>query len=465
MARIPLLGAKYQPRMAEDDMNFFFVAEQRGAGIMEAVYGTPGLLTWKDPGYVGQGRCGKIIQGILYFVVGNRFYSCTTAAVCTQHGTIGTTTGPCYIEDNGTQIMLVDGAAGYIYTIATSVFAQITDADYLWFGSLAYLDGYFIGHDPDSGQFGISASYDGTTWDALDFASAEGRPDNILQSLTAHRELWLFGTNTTEVFYNSGASSFPIERLSGGFIEHGILAAESAVLIDNTPLWLASDPKTGERLFVRASGYTPQIVCDDFMSYQLDHMTTVSDAKAYGYSEGGHTFYVCNFPTENKTFVYDLKTGQWHRRASFPVNGRHRGNWYVNFAGKHLVGDFENGIIYEMSLDIYDEDGTEIQRAWTLSEVRSTEWVFHSELVVELETGLVAASETDPQLMLDYTENGGKTWSSERQISVGTVGRYTGEVRARRLGRARCRAYRIKVSASRKWGILGVDLRAGTGTH
>jgi hypothetical protein len=280
--------------------------------------------------------------------------------------------------------------------------------------------------------------------------------------------LWLFGANTTEVFYNSGASAFPIERISGAFIEHGILAPASALVLDNTPIWLSFDNRTGERLVVRASGYSPQIVTDDFMSYQLDQMTTLSDARAYGYMEGGHTFYVLTFPTENKTFCMDLKTNLWHRRASFPENGRHRADWCVSFAGKTLVGDYQNGKIYEMSQNILDDDGEEIQRAWTIGESAGEDGnrLFHHELIVKLETGLTATTETNPKLMLDYTDNGGKAWSDERLLGSGLIGTYDeGDVRAKRLGSARRRHYRLKTSASRKWGILGVNLKASPGTN
>lgn len=463
--KIPLLGARFQPRMIDGDQNFFWIGETRGSGLSEGIYGTPGLNIVASCGSAGMARAAKVVKNILYFVTGNKFYSCDTAWTITELGTLSTSTGVCYIEDNGTQIMVWDGGHGYIYTIATLTFAEISDTDFVYGGGGGFLDGYFIGFDPDTQVFGISNLYDGTAWDALDFASAEGRPDNVLRILTHHREAWMFGVDSTEIYYNSGNATFPIERISGGFIEHGILAPATAIILDNTPFWLSSDTKTGERLFVRASNYAPQIITDDFMAYQLDHMTTVSDAIAYGYIEGGHAFYVVTFPTENKTFCFDLKTQLWHKRASWPDSGRHRANWHVYYNGKHVVGDYNSGDLHEMSMDIYDENGNEIIRKWTFPEVASPENqpIFHHELTVILETGLEATTETEPMIMLDYTENGGKTWSSERQLSAGEVGDYVNLARAKRLGKSRRRAYRISVSSDRKWGLLGMNLRASAG--
>lgn len=465
MPKIPLLNAKYQARMLEDDQNFFLVAEQRGAGMMEGVYGTPGLSVFATSSSGGEGRCGRVVKGVLYCVFGDSFYSVSTSGTMSREGTLLTSSGVCYIEDNGLEVAVFDGTYGYIYTISTGIFAQITDTDFHYPGSLSFLDGYFIGHDPDTQQFGISGLYTGSVWAALDFASAEGRPDNVLRTLTSHREVWLFGAETTEPFYNSGAAAFPIERISGAFIEHGILAPASALVLDNTPIWLSFDPRTGEKLVVRSSGYTPQIVNDAFMSYQLDQMTTLDDARAYGYIEFGQTFYVLVFPTEGKTFALNLKTNLWHKMASFPESGRHRGNWFVSFSGKNLVGDYENGAIYEMSMNILDEAGEEIVRRWTMGEASGEDGnkLFHHDLIVKLETGLTADTETESMMMMDYTDNGGKTWSNERLLSAGLIGHYEGELRAKRLGCARRRHYRLKTSASRKWGILGVNLKASPG--
>ena len=461
--KIPLLGPKPQTRMPDFDQNMFWSGEQRGAGTTESVDGTPGFRSFASSGIMGEYRGGKVINDALYCVFANRVFIVSKIGVCTALGTIGTSAGKCFLENNPTQLMIVDGLAGYIHTFGTSSLVPISDVDFRYYGSLCYVDGYFIGHDPGSGDFGISALLNGLSWGPLDFAEAEGKPDDILTSIATHRELWLMGSESSEVWYNTGNADFPIARVSGGFMEKegSIGAPASVALVDNTLYWL-----NGQRMVVKASNYQPAIVMDDFFAYQLSQMWTWKDAIGYPYSEAGRHFYILTFPTEQKTYRLDIKTGLWHRLVSFGL-GRHRSNGCVFFDGKNIVGDFENGKLYEMSLDIYDEDGEEIQRAWCLPKVEDSEKrkITYQDLEVTVETGLEVGTGQESGLYLDWSTNVGKTWSSEKLIPCGAVGEYDTIAKVRSLGADKGRIFRLKMSASRKWSITGVNLRSSVGKN
>jgi hypothetical protein len=302
-----------------------------------------------------------------YVVSGQEFYKLTgTTATPTLLGTISGT-GPVSIADNGIQIFLACNPDGYIYNEVTNVFAKITDPDFPGAVTVCYLDGYFVYNQPDSQKIWISQLLDGTSVDPLDFASAEGSPDGVVALISDHRELWVFGTDSIEVWYDSGATDFPFTRIQGAFNEIGCVAPFSVAKLDNGLFWLGTDAR-GQGIVYRANGYTGVRVSTHAIEWQIQQYGNISDAVAYTYQQDGHAFYVLSFPTGDATWVYDVSTQAWHERAGF-TNGeftRHRSNNQCNFGGTIIVGDYQNGNIYELDLDTYS-DNNDVQkwlRSW-----------------------------------------------------------------------------------------------------
>ena len=142
-------------------------------------------------------------------------------------------TGPVSIADNGTQIFFACNGPSYIYNEVTNVFQQITDPDFPGAVTVGYLDGYFVFNEPDSQKVWVTSIFEGTQIDALDFASAEGSPDGLVGLIVDHREAWLFGTDSVEVWYDAGLADFPLARIQGAFNEIGCVAAFSIAKLDN----------------------------------------------------------------------------------------------------------------------------------------------------------------------------------------------------------------------------------------
>jgi hypothetical protein len=276
-------------------------------------------------------------------------------------------TGPVSIADNGTQIFFACNPDGYIYNETTNVFAQITDPDFAGAVTVAYLDGYFVFNQPNSQFIWVSQLLNGTSVDPLDFASAEGSPDGVVGLIVDHRELWVFGTDSVEVWYDSGAADFPLQRIQGAFNEIGCVSAYTIAKMDNGLFWLGTDAR-GQGIVYRANGYTGQRISTHAIEYAIAQYGNISDAIAYTYQQEGHAFYVLTFPSGNATWVYDVATQAWHERAGWD-NGeftRHRSNCQCNFGGNIIVGDYANGNIYTLDLDVYADNG-EIQkwlRSW-----------------------------------------------------------------------------------------------------
>lgn len=363
--KIPFVGQSYLLRSknlaAQRCVNFYVERSEVNPDDM-ALYGTPGtrrLLTMPNEGGIRQiyvPATGKaiVVQGDKVYSLDNNYNY--TECYGDQLKTNG---GYVCIADNGTDAVLVDGRHGYILNLTTNVVSVIENEAFYGADRVGFIDGYFIFNKPDTQQFYISGLYN-TTFDGLDFASAEGSPDLLVSLLVDHREVWMFGESTTEVFYNSGDADFPIERISGAFLEHGCAAKHSVAKLDNTVFWLGKD-SNGAGTVWRANGYTPQRVSTHAIEYALQGYSQINDAIAYTYQADGHAFYILTFPEANKTWCYDVSTSGWHERSyRNPVtgeDGRHRSSCLAFYGGRHIVGDYADGRIYHLDPDYYSDDG------------------------------------------------------------------------------------------------------------
>ena len=402
-----------------------------------------------------------------YAVSGNTLYRVDSAWTATVLGTVSGS-GPVSMSDNGTQLFVACNPRSYIYNATTNVFAEITDPDFPGAVTVGYLDGYFVFNEPNSQKIWITQLLDGTSVDPLDFASAEGSPDGLLAVAIDHREAWLFGTNTVEVWYDSGAAAFPLERIQGAFNELGCAAPYSVAKMDNGLFWLGSDAR-GNGMVYRANGYTGQRISTHAVEYAIQSYATISDAIGYTYQQDGHSFYVLLFPTGDATWVYDVATGGWHERARFE-NGqfyRHASNCQMNYNGEIVVGDYDNGNLYAFDLDVYADNGNPQKwlRSWrALSSDQNTlkRTAQHSlQLDCETGVGLATGQGSNPQAMLRWSDDGGHTWSNEHWTSMGAIGSFGTRAIWRRLGmteKIRDRVYEVSGTDPVKVAIVGAEL-------
>jgi len=402
-----------------------------------------------------------------YAVSGTKLYRIDSNWAYVEKGTVAGT-APVNMSDNGIQLFIAAGANGYIYNANTDVFAQITDPDFYGAVGVGFLDGYFVFNEPDSQKFWVTSLYDGTSVDPLDFASAEGSPDDLVTLIVDHREVWLFGTTSVEVWYNAGLPDFPLARIEGAFNEIGCQAPYSVAKLDNALFWLGRDAR-GNGIVYRSKGYTGVRVSTHAVEWQIQQYTTLADAVAYTYQQDGHAFYVLNFPTANTTWVYDVSTEVWHERAGWENNQftRHRGQCQMNFADEIVIGDYISGVLYAYDMNVYSEADT-IQkwlRSWRALPTgqndlkRTTQ---HSlQLDCESGVGLTTGQGSDPQVMLRWSDDGGHTWSNEHWKSMGQIGQYGKRVIWRRLGmttKIRDRVYEVSGTDPVKIAIMGAEL-------
>ena len=402
-----------------------------------------------------------------YAVSGDRLYRIDSTWNVEPIGLIAGT-GPVSMVDNGTQLFIATNPISYIYDAASEVLAQITDIDFPGAVTVGYLDGYFIFQEPNSDRFWTSELLDGTQIDPLSFASAEGMPDNLVSLFVDHREVWLFGTQSVEVWYDAALEGFPLARIQGAVNEFGCAATYSVAKMDNSLFWLGADAR-GHGVVFRANGYAGQRISTHAVEYAIQSYDVISDAIAFTYQQDGHSFYVLTFPSAQATWVYDAATNAWHERAGF-ANGqfiRHRANCQMFYSEEVVVGDFENGNIYAYDLDQFS-DGDFAQkwlRSWRAlpTNQNNLKRTAQHSLQIDLETGvgLNAGQGSNPQIMLRWSDDGGHTWSNEHWMSMGKIGAYGTRAIRRRLGmttKLRDRVYEASGTDPVKISIMGAEL-------
>ena len=498
----PILGSSYVARSvnAADSRTVNLFAEMVPEAGKEPAFlsRAPGLRLLAS---LGDGPVRGLWQygGYGYAVSGTNLYRISSSWAVTLLGTVSGS-GPVSMADNGNQLFVACNGPSYIYNSSTSVFQQITDPDFPGAVTVGYLDGYFVFNEPNSQKVWVTSLLEGTQVDPLDFASAEGSPDGLVSLIIDHREAWLFGTNSVEVWYDAGNADFPLARIQGAFNEIGCAAAYSVAKLDNGIFWLGADAR-GNGIVYRANGYTGQRISTHAVEWQIQQYSDISDAIAYTYQQDGHAFYVLIFPSANTTWVYDVATQAWHERAGFD-NGeftRHRSNCQMNFGGEIVVGDYANGNIYAFDLTTYSDNG-DLQkwlRSWralppgqnNLNRTAQHSLQLDCESGVGLdgndpytlldslntESGLALLAEsgttilvsvttvqgTDPQVMLRWSDDGGHTWSNEHWRSMGKIGEFGHRVIWRRLGmtmKLRDRVYEVSGTDPVKIAIMGAEL-------
>ncbi len=468
------IGGAYTLRSKSLDaqrcVNLYLIADEKGtgkdgnAGMLVSVPGKRLALNAGNDGVIRGLYTASNGEGFL--VCFNKIYKLNSDKTTTDIGTIVTQSGLVSMADNGVQLMIVDGSYGYIYTFASGVFAQVTDPDMPQATQVRFLDGYFILNQANTGRFFITSLYDGFTIDTLDFATAEGSPDNIVALETLRKQLWIFGTQSVQVYFNSGDLDFPFAPINGVFIETGLASTFSVVKVDQTIFWLGSN-KDGQGVVYMANGYQPQRISTNAIEFAIASYGDLSSVTAFGYQQEGATFIQFNFSATS--WVYDLNSREWHERCAFS-NGefsRDKANTHMFFNGQHLVGDYASSKIYQYDLD-YHYDGSD-QRKWLRSAphiASGLNYIFYSRFEVDMEFGVgnAIAPGDDPQIIMRMSDDGANTWSNERYKSMGKIGQFNARAKFNNCGMSRDRVFEVSGTEPVKTVLLGASLELKVGS-
>lgn len=416
-----------------------FPRKTLGAKYPFALKGTPGLAYFLElPTYPVKALYET--KGRAFAVTPTKVYEIFKNGSFKELGSVSVS-GRVVMADNGNQVVLVDGQKGFYLDLSTNNVKQIIHEGFYPASNVTYQDGYFIFNRNGTGQFFISKLLT-VDFDALDYATAEGQPDELVAVLSDHREVFMFGTGTIEVWYNSGASDFPFERNQGAFVEKGCGARYSIAKQNNTVYFVGSD-----LMVYQMSGYTPIRISTHAIEHTLKG-SDLSDCFGYTYQDEGHLFYVLTIPSKKLTWCYDISTGAWHKRASYHF-GRHQAECITYFNDKALVGDFQNGRIYQLASNYYSDDGSPIVREFIMPAITNgREFLTINSLEFDMSSGvgLVAGQGDDPVMRVFSSKDGGKTYGNFKTGRIGKVGERLTRCKVNRFGAGREFTFKVRIS-------------------
>ena len=444
-----------------DLQNFYPEVEDTGKSkSIKALIGCPGYRLVGTAYGLGNSRgLYATPTGRLFQIVYNRLVEVTASETFIERGVLNTSSGMCGIADNGNQVLIVDGTYGYIYNLSTNSLTRITDAGFPASPThCLFTDGYFLVNAGGTGQFYFLASYDGSSWNALDFATAEYSADTLQGIVkTSNGTIWMIGKQSLELWSNVGTADLPWRRVSGTVKEVGTVAPQSIATNGDQVFFLGNGASGYGSIYI-GQGYDARKISTPAVEYQIKQLDgSIEDSVAFTYSDEGHAFYVISFTSE-LTLAYDITTGEWHTRGSLNTftgqNIRQFAQGYAFFNGKHYVGSWANGNLYEMNLDFNDDAGGDIKRAIVTGHIHNENQLLkHLKFELDCEKGAGLVSGGEPKIMLQFSDDGGHTWSSEYWVGVGAIGEYRARAIWRRVGSSRDRVYRLTCSDPAKWII------------
>jgi hypothetical protein len=463
------------PISAQECTNWYVVVEGAPSLAAETLRGTPGIELVQTSGTILQANRGAhTMAGLPYFVNGAKLYRLDQTAVTPVEVydlvDLGTISGTARVSmaDNGTQLMtLVPGGNGYIYNHVTDTLVQITDPDFTANGDpqfVVFVDGYFV-VSTNTKKFIISAINDGTSWNALDYGTAESDPDVIVAPIVFKNQLFMAGSQTFEAFQNVGGTDFSFQR-TGLFLDKGVYAPYSLINTQDTFMWVGGGLNESPSIWAFAGNSTQKIstVAIDFI---LKSLTNDQLAAIYSWVYSQNGSYFVAFALPNSTLVYDHASKRWHERKSYYDNEifGYRVSGMTQAYNHVFCGDQVDGRIGKLNPDLFTEYTNNIIRvAATQPFQNNMQSIFVPSIELTIESGVGNEAVTNPVIAMDRSVDG-KTWSDQRTREMGKIGEYNRRAIWRRNGRAsRFEVFRFTLSDAVKPVIiqLTADIVSGT---
>jgi hypothetical protein len=410
----------------------------------------PGVKSLDDIGN-GPIRGLHSAYGNLFVVSGSELYRVHSDGNIALIGESISGSGLVSMSHNTQYVVIVAEPNGYYWdkandasgdAVPTPTLTQITDADFTSRGAkyVKFVDTSLLFMEPNSGRFFGADLGSASDFDALNFATAEAAPDDLVGMEIDHRQIILLGEESGEIWQNTGIAGFPFERAINGYFEIGCFNGDTVAKMDNSVFWVAND-YTVRRL----TGVTPQRVS----THAVEQFLTTVDlttGRGYSYSQDGHFFYVLSFATG--CWVYDATSNEWHERSSYP-NDYYRWQTCAGVHGRQYVGDAFSGAVGYFDPETYTETGS-LQRAeWTYQPIYAEgRRAFHKRLEVVMETGvgLTSGQGSDPEMMMAYSDDGGITFTNLPNRPIGRLGEREKRVIWNGLGSSTQRVYRGAIS-------------------
>lgn len=442
------------PLSAQRCINWIPVMPQAQGNVLNprALFDRPGVKEFTT--LVGTNRGGIKANKIPYFVNGTSLFSIDVNGVTTNHGTVEGTKRVSMATnttvDGVTKIaIVVPGGKGYTFTSATGLVTEITDTDFKPSDSVVFKDGFYVYTASDGLSFFNSNLNQPDVFNALDTGTAEIEGDLVVGGVVNHNELFIGGEETFELFQNVGGTGFPFQRIPGANIQKGLHAKAGAIGFDNTFVFVGGGKTEGSAIWRVTGSSSVNKISTSAIDTAIQRFTKdeISDCFAMTYAKNGNYFVIFTFESDvidSKTFVYNATTSAlagrsiWHELQTGVTDNRWRVQSIVEAHNRFLVGDSLTNDIGELDDDTFTDYGEVIYHEKSSSPFRQlNETQFWEEMELNMETGvgLTNGQGSDPIIRMKFSNNGGKTFTSEFVRRFGKIGEFSRRVIWRRQGR------------------------------
>jgi hypothetical protein len=464
---VQITGASYQsrsrPLSSQRTVNWYQQASKQAKEPF-VLMPFPGLLfnaedLGEDRGFHRKGEALYQVKGEgLYFIGANG-----------RTGFQGTIPGTdrCIMASDGDSLFIVSNTG--VYHFLSGVITLVTDSNIVGAKSVDFINNQFLYTSTDFTT--VSNVGDGTTANGLNKIGEETNPDELVRDYVFDELIYRFGTRTIATWYNSGVGNPPIEKLQGRTFEVGLAAIHSVANTDNALYWLADD----RRIYRTTSGAKEVIstmpISNEIDKYAKLFIGSISDAIGSTFTIGSDSFYVLTFPRNDKTFLYNENLGElgWSELSSGTEGGRYQGNSFADAYGKTYVADVTNGNIYTLDFDTYTNNGDPIRRERVTGSVHgglvgapgARLQMSKAKFIMETGVGLIDGQGDNPKIMIEYSDDGGRTFQHGAWPRVGRLGEFTLQVEFFNLGTFYDRIFRISTSDNVNYSIFSgtIDLR------
>lgn len=283
---------------------------------------------------------------------------------------------------------------------------------------VAFLDNYILANSVGSNFFYWSDLQDPTTWTATNFASAAGSADHIVAIHVKDREIYLFGTETLEIWEDDGEN--PFSRVPGGFREVGCIAPYSIVVTEKGLYWFDQN-----RRLVNYNGSSISRVSTPY-DREIEKFSTIADCIGDKIEIDGRLFLVFNFKSVERTLVYNVTSDNWCEWGKYDEEEAKYRSWRANgyaFSpswGMHLIADIETPQVLELSSKFYSDVTSPIRLKRTTGPIDygTSKRKRSGEVRLRIKRGM---GQSNPQLMIRWRDDNNR-WSNEHWIPLGNAG-------------------------------------------
>ena len=383
-------------------------------------------------------------QGILYKVTDTTLYTVSSAGTHTSRGTIPGVAHTIMAGIGSSVVIVTEGIA---YEWNGSTLTTGTDNDFETPQSCAHLNNQML-YDGDGGRFVSSDVGSPLSINGLNYATAESNADDLERVFVHDQSVYMMGEKTIEVWWNSGIGKPPFDRVEGGISQVGLGALFSVASTRDWFYFFGHDNQV-----YRANGANVQPVFTDTLAREIAGFSVTSDAKGIAYYLEGQWMYEITFPNADRTFCHP-EGGETFELSSGNDGGKNLASSHAFAFGKNLVGDSGSGNIYELDADTFTDNGTAIVRTRDTGPIHGGIFgqpgkrieMNRFELLLETGVGILSGQGQDPKIVLSFSDDGGRTFTTVGAGTIGKLGEFQHKVEWFALGSFYERIIRLQIS-------------------